>query len=209
MKSLMTLAWVAALTLTLISCGSSHAGMGPLDGIITEEQGQSWKVAPAGEGWRLSNTQDPGAIRYYYASEQAGQGGRRSISVEVRVNGGPDSLAGILYAFQDQPRSYYLFTLAGDSSVHLHHFNQGNFEQKMQLGLDGLGNTATLTVHEYGSEIALLVNGEEKSRIGNSDMGRGAVGVVAVHTGDFLMQNFDVSLGDQSFAPRVSAAEAP
>lgn len=190
-----------------LACAKASAGMGPLDGVITTEQDQSWRVSPAGNGWQFQNAQERGAIRYYYVNEQPGEGGRRTISLDVQVQGSPDSLAGLLYAFQDQPRSYYLFTLSGDNTVNLHHFDNGNFEQKMQLGIDGVGGTVTLTIQEHGQEIALLVNGREKSRIGNSNMGRGGVGVVAVHTGNFLLENFSVTTSRAAASQRSISSD--
>ncbi|MEM6640675.1 MAG: hypothetical protein AAF610_12340 [Pseudomonadota bacterium] len=190
--SLIRLVILAVAGLCLI--GEANAGMGPLADVLAPEEDATWRIAPAGDGWRFTNAQDDGAIRYYYLNEKPGEGGKRAISVDVQVRGGPDSLAGLLYGFQNQPRSYYLFTLAGDRTVHVHHFNDGRFEQKMQFGLDGLNGPVTLAIQEYGQDIALLVNGKERSRLGNNSMGRGGVGVVAVHTGNYLFSNFRKSV---------------
>ncbi|MEM9173353.1 MAG: hypothetical protein AAGA84_11690 [Pseudomonadota bacterium] len=193
MNSLTRLIGTGVLILVGTGCGQSTGGMGALEDIITAEQGQTWTVAPNNGGWNLTNEHANGAIRYYYVDEAPGTGGSREISVDVAVTGDAYSMAGLLYGFRDQPRSYYLYTLAGDQSVHLYHYSNGEMSQKMQLGLDGLGDQVTLGLVEHGQEIALLVNGEERSRIGNNSIGSGGVGVVAVNTGEYDLHNFTLN----------------
>ncbi|MEL7311644.1 MAG: hypothetical protein AAFN07_09045, partial [Pseudomonadota bacterium] len=197
-----TLSLVLATFSVLATGNIAHAGMGPLDDVMVAERDQSWNVQPTRDGWRMTNNQAPGAIRYFYVNEQPGEAGKRTISVEVAVDGGPDSLAGILYGFNQNPRSYYLYTLGGDNSVNLHYFGPDGFEQKMQFGIEGLRGAVTLGIQEYGQEIALLVNGQEKSRLGNDTMGRGGVGIVAVNTGDYVLENFAVRAGRPASSPR-------
>ena len=198
------------LAVFVAGCGgpdrpAEAAGMGPLDSVLSPQYGDPWVVAKSGGGWQFENADGAYNIQYYYVFPADGEAGRREISVDVSVEAGePDSLAGIIYGYQNEPRSYYLFTLGGDQQVRLHHVAAGNFEERMAFGIGGVRDRATLAIREYGNEIALLVNGEEKSRFGNRDMGRGAVGIAAGHIGRFRFANFDVRIeGRQAAASRA------
>ncbi|MEQ8484453.1 MAG: hypothetical protein RIB46_08810 [Pseudomonadales bacterium] len=185
---------LAAIAIALV-CANVSADMGPLEGLIEPHQGQAWTVSRAQQGgWLFENPDAAYDIQYYYLNPKPGEAGRREISVDVsHLSGSGDSLAGILYGFVDSPRSYYMFTVGGDRSVNLHYVEEGNVEEKMKLQLGDMRSArARLTLRESGTEIALLVNGQEKSTLANDRMGQGAVGIVTAHTGLFHLDNFDV-----------------
>ncbi|MEQ8859143.1 MAG: hypothetical protein RIC56_10870 [Pseudomonadales bacterium] len=185
---------LAATAIALV-CANASADMGPLEGIIEPHQGQAWTVSRAQQGgWLFDNPAAAYDIQYYYLNPKRGEAGRREISVDVtHLSGSGDSLAGILYGYVDSPRSYFMFTVGGDRSVNLHYFEGGKVEERMKLQLGDMRSAkARLTLRESGSEIALLINGQEKSRIGNDRMGQGAVGIVTAHTGRFHLDNFEV-----------------
>lgn len=180
---------------------SAHAfDMGELSDIIQPRSDADWTVTNEGGAAVLENRNSPYAITYYYVSPRPGDEGRREISVDVgMMSSERDSLAGILYGFEEDPKSYFLFTVGGDRSVNLHFFDQGNMQEKMKLTSSDLrADKTTLTIRENGNEISLLVNGVEKSAIGNDRIGRGAVGIVAAHLGTYSFRNFGVATPDES-----------
>ncbi|MEM1263242.1 MAG: hypothetical protein AAGH76_12655 [Pseudomonadota bacterium] len=186
-----------AISTVLFAANATAAGMGPLDDVIQPRTDATWTVAPLpGGGWQFDNAAARYAITYVYLYAAGDEAGRREVSVDVDVVAGePDSLAGILYGFEEAPRSYFMFTLGGDRSINLHYFEDGSMDEKMKLGIGDLADgPVRLTVREYGNEIALLVNGQEKSRIGNDRIGRGAVGVVAAHVGRFQFNAFEIDV---------------
>lgn len=188
----------ALLTVALVACGgagpaTTYSGMGALDGVLTEEHDRIWRIEETEDGWVFANDEGQGEMRYFYVGTEAGQAGQREVTVDVKVlHGSVYALAGLLYGYQENPRTYYLFTLGGDGQIHVHHFDQGRFEERMALGISGVSDTARLSIREYGNEIALLVDGEERSRLGNADMGKGSVGIIAADTGRFQLANFSV-----------------
>ncbi|MEO1035131.1 MAG: hypothetical protein AAFX44_06175 [Pseudomonadota bacterium] len=198
MKTVLKTAPVALMLVNFLATPAvADSSMGPLNGIIEERASDTWTIrsAPRG-GWYFENPGSRWDITYYYVNSPPSDEGKREVTVDVAMlEAEPDSLAGILYGFRDQPRSYYLYTLGGDRSVNLFYFEEGNMERKMQFQLgDMRDGPVQLALREHGSEIALLVNGDEKSRIGNDRMGRGAVGVVTAHVGRFHLENFNVTL---------------
>ncbi|MEM8984918.1 MAG: hypothetical protein AAGC71_18050 [Pseudomonadota bacterium] len=191
--------WARRLIIAIgvVSSTAYAGGMGPLDDVIQPRNDDTWSVAALRNGgWRFDNAATRYAITYYYLYPAGDESGRREVSVNVDVVAGePDSLVGILYGFEEAPRSYFMFTLGGDRSVNLHYFDNGSMDEKMKLGIGDLADgPVRLTVREYGNEIALLVNGQEKSRIGNDRIGRGAVGVVAAHVGQFQLNDFSIDV---------------
>lgn len=101
-----------------------------------------------------------------------------------------------MYGFKNEPKSYFLFTLAGDGSVNLHFFGNGKFEQRWETQIDGLDlKRTTLTIRERGDKISLLVNGEQASAFGNEAVGKGAVGIVAADVGTYRFANFSIHSG--------------
>lgn len=187
---------IALASLSLTSPKSAAAfDLGPLSEIITPRSDGTWSITDNNGVAIFENQNAPYAITYYYLNPRPGEEGKREISVDIgMLNFEPDSRAGLLYGFEDNPRSYFMFTVGGDRSVNLQFFEQGNMEERMKLGISSLqADKTTLTIRERGNEIALIVNGEEKSVIGNDRIGRGAVGIVAAHVGRYSFQNFSVT----------------
>ncbi len=182
---------------------AARADMGPLAGIVEPRSDEVWDVRLDGGAVEMTNRQSPYQITYFFVNPRPGEEGQREISVDVAMLASEnDSLAGLLYGFRENPKSYFLFAVGGDRSVNLYHFDQGSFEQRMKLSLSDLrAEKTTLTIRERGDEIALLVNGVEKSSIGGDAFGRGAVGIAAGHIGRYRFDNFRVATG------RTGAAE--
>lgn len=202
---------LAICTPLLLACSDepASAGMGPLTPVIQEMSDDAWSVRKDNGTVVMTNQGEPGAIRYFYVQPGAGEEGNREISVDVSLlESAPESLAGLLYGYQENPKSYYLFTVRGDGLVSLHAMDNGNFQERMAFSL-GAPITAktTLTIRERGSEIGLLVNGVEKSSLGNNRLGRGAVGIVASHLGSYQFDNFAVRLDGKNTA--IAASSEP
>lgn len=186
-----------SLFIVVLLLGAAHASafdMGSLSKVIEANAEGPWTVRDDSGAVLLENTNTPGSIEYYFAGIEKGTEGRRMITVDVSlVKADAESMAGLLYGFTATPKSYFLFTLAGDGSVSLHFFDNGNFEERWKTQIDGLDVTrTTLSIQEQGDQILLLVNGEQASGFGNDRVGKGAVGIVAANVGTYRFAKFRV-----------------
>ena len=170
--------------------------MGPLADIIQPGPSGSWTVTSGEKGVQLINRQSPGDLRYYFVNEKPDHQANRTVTVTTQLlETGPNALAGLLYGYQDNPRSYFLFSVGGNGMVNLHYRGDNGFEQRMQSSLQGSPEQpVTLKIVEQGNEISLFVNDRNIGSLGNDRMGRGSLGIAAADTGVFRFSQF--SIGD-------------
>ena len=187
--------WLAGLSLWLGMAQAIGSSMGPLTSIIQPGAQGPWHVSAGQQGVQLQNQQQPGDLTYYYVNEEPGQSGQRVVSVKVQLlNASANAGAGLLYAYRDNPRSYYLFTLAADGTVSLSFRGANGFETRQATTLPQLaGQSAQLKIVEQGTSIALWVNEQKIGTIGESGMGRGALGIVAADLGTFRFSDFSIA----------------
>ncbi len=185
-----------ALLAILSACDSSKADMGPLTSIIQSSMEEPWSVQNNGDSVLMENQNEDGAIRYYFADLSSDEEGQRTISVELDYSQAQtDSLAGLLYGFQPNPKSYFLFTAGNNQNVGLYHKGEQGFREIMKFSVDNFTpEKIRLAIEERGNDIALLVNGIEKSTYSNNRTGSGAVGIVAAGKGTFQFSGFDIEL---------------
>ena len=205
--------WIAAIGFMAAALAPAVGGafeMGPLSRVIEPRRDDVWTIRDEGGAAVFENVRSPNQITYYYVDPQPGDAGRREVSVEVDLlKAGPNSLAGRLYGFEANPKSYFLFTVGGDGSVNLHRFDQGRFEQRLKMTIGGVADgPTTLTIRERGDEIALLVNGVEKSSLGGSSFGHGGVGVVAADVGTYRFADFSITTPEARAPARRPNADA-
>ena len=184
--------------------------MGPLNPFLKEEADRVWTIRNQSGAVSMENQSTPGHLNYYQAAPVPGTEGRRTITLEVAViRSAPESLAGILYGFQSQPKTYYMFTVGGDRSINLHQMINGRLESRMKWSVANLQAERTvLAIREQGSTISLSINGVEKASFGNDETGRGAVGIIAGGVGVFRFSRFSVTNPEEtrSQAPQLTPA---
>ncbi len=203
---------LATLLLSMAQLPATAQGfdMGPLNPFLKEEADAVWTLRNQGGAVLMENRSTPGHLNYYQATTSPGSEGQRVITLDVALlASNAESLAGLLYGFQSQPKTYYMFTVGGDRSVNLHQMIDGRLESRMKWRIADLKSERTvLAIREKGNTISLSVNGVEKSTFGNDRIGRGAVGIVAGGVGAFRFSQFRVSSPDQARAKPVQAADA-
>lgn len=174
--------------------------MGPLEPIIQPGADDYWSVEKDNGSVVMKNPRSVGDVIYYYVNETPGEAGRRTFSVDIEIlESQSNSLAGLLYGFAADPRSYFLFTIGGDQSANLHYLGNGQFEQKMKTSLsDSGGKSVHLMIQEDGNTITLFVDGREIGSFGNDRIGYGALGIVAADVGAYRFSNFDIRLDGSS-----------
>lgn len=175
---------------------AQEPSMGPLASIIKPGQQGAWSVSSGEKGVQLKNERSEGDITYFYVNENPAERGKRTVTLTVQLlNTTENALGGILYGFQENPKTYFLFTVGGNGSVNLHYRSENGFEQRMQSSLQGSPNDPVqLTIVEDGDQITLSANGRTMGSIGNDRIGRGgAVGIAAADRGVFRFSQFRVA----------------
>ena len=173
--------------------------MGPLTPFLSPGNYGAWTLSADGSAVLLENAAGRGDLTYYYAKPKPDEQGQRDISVDVNlVRAGAQSFAGLLYGYQESPKSYFIFAVQGGRSVGLFERTDAGFRQRFGTQIDrASGNPTRLTIRERGNSIALLVNGREISSFGNDSIGRGAVGIAAGDVGNYRFSGFSVQTNPQ------------
>ncbi|MEO1016491.1 MAG: hypothetical protein AAFY56_02180 [Pseudomonadota bacterium] len=186
----------ALLSIFLAGNAPAQSGMGPLDPFLPNggEEGP-WRYERDGTAFRMSNHGDPGALQYFYVNPLPGSEGRRRIAVDVSVepSGDGNPLAGLLYSFDQNTGSYFLFVLEPGGSVGFYRRDANGFNPVMQSQVDAVRpGTNRLTLIENDRNVSLNVNGEVVGELGMNGIGIGAVGIAAAGLGRFTFDGFVV-----------------
>ncbi|MEM7284565.1 MAG: hypothetical protein AAF438_23450, partial [Pseudomonadota bacterium] len=197
-----------ALTLFCLATESQaqQPSMGPLASVIEPGQDGAWSVSSGVKGVQLRNQQSSGDLTYYYVNENTAALGRRVVNLTVQVFDASDNaLGGILYGYQDNPRTYFLFTVGAGGTVNLHYRGEEGFEQRFQSNLRGsTTDPVKLRLVENGREITLWANGERVGSLENQRLGQGAVGIAAADIGTFRFSQFSIESPSRRAKTQVS-----
>jgi len=189
---------LVAAFLTMISEATHAFDMGPLKQFLEPGSSGAWTLTEQNGAAVFDNRESDGDINYYYVGPNPGEEGRREISVNLgllRRSG--FSKAGLLYGFESDPRSYFMFTVDGEATLRLEYRSPTGWEERMSSSLSGLSpDNISLAIREDGNQISLLVNGQERTAIGNDRIGRGGVGIVTVGIGTYRFHGFNVTVRD-------------
>lgn len=141
-----------------------------------------WQFHRDPDTFQLVNASDGNAITYFYTDAAAGPGSKRRIETEVTLETMPDQhgFAGLIYGFNPEDRSYYLFVLEPGSRATLYRRDTEGFRPVMERTSGSIqAQRNVLAIEESGQTIKLIVNGQEFAEIGNDTVGRGGVGIAA------------------------------
>ncbi|MEM9605327.1 MAG: hypothetical protein AAGA11_20865 [Pseudomonadota bacterium] len=199
---------VGLVAVIAVSATAVHAyDLGPLNAFVTPSEQGNWRIVDVGDAAVFENRSVPGDINFAYVFSDPADEGRRDISVDVGVlNGDRYAKAGLLYGFESDPRTYFMFTVSADRTVRLEYRSTSGWEEPMAFSLGDLDPTGVnLAIRESGNEIALIVNGQEKAAFGNGRVGRGGVGIVAAGIGQFAFNGFKVNAAQAAATPADDA----
>jgi hypothetical protein len=185
--------------------------LGELGEYVSLGQDGAWFGEYRGGGYWVENQDDAGAIRYYYGPYDAGDDGKRTISVDITLeNATADARAGILYGFNQGDRSYFLIVVGIEGVIDLYRRDQNGFNRMMQSSIDTTRDGHyRLQVRERGPEITISANGNTVGSIQSNGTGQGASGIAAIGIGRFGFSDFKESTARPTAATRPSGAVAP
>ena len=186
---------ISVLLLCCASASQASIDMGGLTPYLQNGQYGAWSVQAEGDSVVLANQRTAGDITYYYQGSDPEDQGSRTIDVAVQLLNTTDySWAGLLYGYQENPKSYYIFALQPNNQVSLVERTASGFEVRLSQSFRGKSrNINQLSIQENGNSIDLLVNGKSIGNYGNNSIGRGAVGIAAGDIGSYRFRGFKVS----------------
>lgn len=175
------------------------AGLGPLaPHVELAPEGTPWRVTEESGALVAENRAAPGDVRYWFVEPPARP---LAVSATVRAEGveggkGPGG-AGLLYGLvrPGGTPTYHAFVLEPGGGMVLYRRNPKGFERLAQLRpKTPLGDRAvTLGIRETAAGLELLVQGQRIGTLALDGPKRGGVGVVALGTGRFTFERFELA----------------
>jgi len=178
------------------------ADMGALTPYLPQTgQDGAWRVANSGATFEISNSADPGAIRYYYVASQPGGEGRRTIEASIGIHPESSGSAGLLYGLSEDGGRYHVLALHADGRVSLFRRDADGFRALIETSTQGVfrsGQQNLLRIDERGDTITYSLNGVALGEVGGGLYGNGAVGIAGVGAVRAFFDRFSAVTGDQS-----------
>jgi hypothetical protein len=167
----------------------------PMDGLaeyLKTGEDPPWTSTMEGDTYTLANTTDGNAVRYFTATYDKDEDGRRTITVEVQIRDpGQNARAGLIYGYVPEPKSYFMFVVEPGRKAVLYRRDAKGLNPVMSTSGDAVVDGVNrLSIVEHGKQIELIVNGTQIGQIGNRDVGHGNAGIAAVGIGTFVFKNY-------------------
>lgn len=170
--------------------------MGPLTTILPA-RGVSgpWQVEMTPRGFLMGNRTEANAVRYFYVDAGKEAGSRRvEVDVIVEPQGPRTALAGLLYGFNKETKSYFMLVIEGGDRVAL--YARTPKEMRRIVGLKFESNSRgpyRLAIQEQGDQFEMSLNGNRLGAVKFDAVGKGATGIVAAGLGTFGFAAFNVT----------------
>ncbi|MBB34764.1 MAG: hypothetical protein CME88_03900 [Hirschia sp.] len=183
------------LEMPVAQTAAQQGPMGPVSEFLPATgQDGVWESYNGPEGFGMRNRTDSDALRYFYASNDPADAGKRKISVQIRAvpEGKIGGEAGLLYGYDAATGNYFLLCINQDT---LSLYRRDETGMNMMMSTSGSvrsGEFNTLTITEKGSYIDIALNGSSTGGIENDFTGKGAVGIAAWGTGQFEFTDFSI-----------------
>ncbi len=166
--------------------------MGELAPLLTNERDRDWICETDGQDFRLTSNEE-GDIKYFWMDTDTQHHGSRSCQVTVDVN--EKGMGGLIYGFNEDPKSYFLIVVDSDNTLRIFDRNADGFSERMSSTFDAKGSEVHLEIRENGQNIDVYVNGQNMIGFGNGRMGQGGIGIAAISGGSCLFSDFELQVG--------------
>ena len=165
-------------------------------GVLDVGSDGTWSGALTGSAYRLSNTADAGAVRYYYLMGLPGEAGPLAqgtigVTLGVAAGGGGLSAAGLVFDFDPSNGNYLAFVLTSTGYAVLQRGGAG-LELLVDEPLDTVrpDGRNRLELRAFGTAVEVVVNGETAVTLNGERPFDGGIGIMAVGAGTFEFQDF-------------------
>nr|WP_321466669.1 hypothetical protein [uncultured Desulfobulbus sp.] len=187
-------------------------------------QGDIWSGEMNQGVYRLTNTQDESAVRYYWIDRVPGMLPQQSlseggVSIETRVEKGTEnSAAGILYHFTPETKNYYAFVVFKEGKYGIFQRSERGFRKVVSGSVKAFkpDSTNRLSVVPRLLDMEFYVNNQQVAKINDGTRPQGAAGIIGIGAGIFVYDNFTTfeiqkaPSATQSITPtKVKAGDPP
>lgn len=200
-----------ALAAFAAGCGGQWqaGGLGPLSDVVAVGRDGAWDASLDQNVYWLENGERDDAIRYFFTGQPGSEAGSRTVAVDVAVEAGPDSRAGLLYGLSRDPLFYYMVTVEPDGAGALYRRDESGLNLVMASSAPAPQNGFhRLEVRESGAQVEVFVNGSSIGALGSRGVGTGRVGIIAVGSGRFGFTNY-AQTPKPAGTPAPAVADAP
>jgi len=165
-------------------------------GVLDVGSDGTWTGSLTGSAYRLSNTADAGAVRYYYLMGLPGEAGPLAqgtigVTLGMAPGGGGLSAAGLVFDVDPSNGHYLAFVLTSTGYAVLQRGGAG-LELLVDEPLETLrpDGRNRLELRAFGASVEVVVNGETAVTLNGERPFDGGVGIMAVGAGTFEFQDF-------------------
>ncbi len=158
----------------------------------------SWFGAADTGVYQLTNSDDPGAIKYMHVGIAERNMAEAAVSLDVKGAFTDDSTQfsrlGLLYRFDTETSYYYSFTLSREDEYVFAKRNKDGHEN-LVVGRSGLirpDEFNTLGILSEGDTFELYINGLLVDTVQDDELTDGRTGIIAFSTGDYTFDNFTI-----------------
>lgn len=199
------------------ACGASQefspGGLGSLESIVSIGESDGWNGSLDKGVYWMENTNDEGAIRYYFTGV-SGATGSRSLKVDVNAQGMTESSrAGLLYGYEDSPKSYFLLVVGGDGMFEVYQRGANGIQLRSGSSFTmSKSGFQTIELKEENQKLSFSVNGKAMGSLESDAIGGGALGIAAMGMGRYGFSNYreqNAADATASSPMRESSATAP
>ncbi len=177
---------------------TSKAGLGPLESVVFTGNQDGWIGQLENGTYVLQNSKEIGGIRYFYTSFEKGDGGKRTVSVDVRVGSSDGSgRAGLLYGYQESPKMYYMILASAAGAIEIYKRDKTGVNMTVSTSSKPKDGFFHLQIVEKGREVQVLASGKHVSSFQSQGTGTGALGIAAMGLGRFSFTNYQQANGKQ------------
>ncbi|MFQ5913613.1 MAG: tetratricopeptide repeat protein [Nitrospinota bacterium] len=178
--------------------GAAERSMGWLrhQFLVGLDSKEKWRGSLDIRGYVLKNRQDPNSVKLFWTTPEAALVGRRIVSVKVQAGFGEGRVtsgAGLLYAYDPEKRFFFAYVLEDKRTVTLYRWRPRGLARTMSVSNDRVkteGFNELMIIERGGRRFDLYLNGSRIGSFKSREVGKGAVGIVAMGTGRFLFSEF-------------------
>ena len=170
--------------------------MGALTTILPEAQTDGpWTARSTATGFTMTNRTEENAVRYFYVNAGEAKGARTvEVDVSVEPRGTGPALAGLLYGFDPETKTYFMLVIESGERIGLYRRSTGGMKRLAQIAASKFGRGPyRLALEEEGATVTMVVNGKRLGTMQADMAGDGATGIIAAGIGTFAFTGFSVT----------------
>jgi len=182
---------------------AADSTMGPLTKFLIEGTKEGWEGNLTPEAYRLENKGSAQAAQYFHVDPHADGTALWAMSVELKFDASAGngvatqnpSLAGVVFGFKANPRSYLALLMDGTGKLSVYKRTQNGLQHLVDFGGPPLDTKRynELRIVETQDKFEAYANGKHLGGIGTKAGISGGMGIIAGGPGAFLFRKFQLA----------------